>query len=78
MIIFVLLEFVFIAIALLIIVTQVLVPLYKNRPLFPLFRKETKIKNQIVELEQSLHESDLSKVVQQKTNQLKKKEENNV
>lgn len=41
-------------------VTQILIPAFMNRPLFPLFRKkETDLYSEITELNQQLHEEEL-------------------
>lgn len=59
-------EWVLIIAVIMTIATQVLIPAYHNRPLFPLFRRESKLKSKLVSLEQEEHELQLEKVVEAK------------
>lgn len=52
--------------------TQIIVPAMQGRALFSIFRKESKIEAEIVEVEQKLHEEELKKVVKIKKRQLTK------
>lgn len=59
-------EWILILSVVLAIATQVLVPAYNNRQLFPLFRRESKLKTKLVELEQEGFEQQLSHAVAEK------------
>ena len=51
-------------IAIIIIVTQILIPVWRDRPVFPWFRTERKLKSAMVELEQQHVEQQLAEQVQ--------------
>lgn len=46
--------------AAIIIITQILIPVWQNRAMFPIFRKERKLKAALTELEQASVEQQLS------------------
>lgn len=54
-------------------VTQVIWPLIRRRPLFPLFRRSTALKGEIVELEEQLREEKLEDEAETLRKQLEEK-----
>ena len=70
MIIFKLLEVVLIIVILYGIYTQLLQPAISNRKLFPFFRKEGKIESEVVDINQQMHEKELTEELQAKKDQL--------
>ena len=53
-----------------IVITQILIPTWQNRPMFPVFRKERKLKAAITELEQCKVEDQLSIELESSTQKL--------
>jgi hypothetical protein len=51
-------------------ITQIIVPSLKGRPWFPFFKKETKLKGELAELEQEEYEAKLAKEVEAKKQNL--------
>lgn len=51
-------------------ITQIIVPSMKNRPWFPMFKKEVKLKEELAELEQESYEAQLAKEVEAKKQNL--------
>lgn len=66
MIIFKVLEVIIIVMVFLFFVTQIIVPAIQGTAFLPMFRKESKLKQELVELEQTARENDLEKVVEEK------------
>ncbi|OGF82511.1 hypothetical protein A3B18_00870 [Candidatus Giovannonibacteria bacterium RIFCSPLOWO2_01_FULL_46_13] len=58
------LELVIIGVLLLLFVSQVFLPLWRNTPIFPLFRRERKLEAEIAEVKQQGLEADLKKELQ--------------
>lgn len=68
-----LLEFVAIVLLGVFIIEQVIVPSYFKRPIFPFFRKEKKLKEQLLYIHQEQYEVELENEITQKRNNLKEK-----
>lgn len=58
-----LMEYLFVAIVLLVFITQVAWPLYKGRPTFPFFRKQRKLEKELADANQASLEAGLEKQV---------------
>jgi len=59
MIFLLVMEFLFIAISIIILVTQVIIPVMKGRSIFPIFRKQGKLEEAEVRLNQKQFEDEL-------------------
>lgn len=63
MLFFRLMEYLFVAIVLLVFITQIAWPLYKGRPTFPFFRKQRKLEKELADVNQAKLEEGLEKQV---------------
>lgn len=60
-----------------IVTTQVILPIAKGLPVFPMFRKsETLLKDKLVEVNQEVHEQEISKEIKRKQQSIKGKNKN--
>lgn len=63
MIIFALIELALIFTALWIIITQVIIPAFRGTPVFPMFRRESKLKAVVIEQRQDLVERQIERAI---------------
>ena len=61
-------EIVIVSLVIIVVATQIILPLRKNRPLFPIFRKSNKLEKELGKVQQEVEDKKLA----QKVNKLKK------
>lgn len=65
--------FIFMALFVALMVSQVLIPLVQRRPLFPLFRRVTALEGKVLELQEEVREEELVDTVEALEKQLAEK-----
>jgi hypothetical protein len=66
MLVLALLDLLLVATVLLVAVTQLLIPLLRGRPVFPIFRRERRLASELAEAESELEQARLERQVEEK------------
>jgi len=68
-------EAVVVLLALLFVVTQILIPVFREKTLFPLFSKQAKLESELIEIEGENEVVELERIIKQEREALEKKRE---